>query len=212
MRTEAVEASAFMRDRIVNASHETQGRIQDAITEPGALGDVKLWMERHGYFLQTAFQGVIDVIAWHAAYDQAVAHNMTHEAAVFEADSVIRRSMSAMDPESVSLFETGTAFTRLFTMFYSYFNGQANLVGGEASTVMRTMGWKGSRRLFFIYLFGIAVPAIAAELIVQAARGEAGDEDGYGDDLLELFFGSQVRYLTGMVPVAGQITMASINA
>lgn len=213
MREQAIAASPFMADRILNASRETQGRIQDAITQPTTLGDMKLWIERHGYVLQTAFQGVIDVIAWHGAYDQAIGQGMDHEAAVFEADSVIRRTMGDFSPENVSLFETGNAFTRLFTMFYSYFNAQANLVGGEMQTVMRTMGWEGSGRLFFIYLFGVAIPAIVGEAIVQAARGELGDEDedGYGDDVLGLFFGSQARFLAGMVPVAGQITTAMIN-
>lgn len=213
MREQAIAASPFMADRILNASRETQGRIQDAITQPNTLGDMKLWIERHGYVLQTAFQGVIDVIAWHAAYDMATGQGMDHEAAVFEADSVVRRTMGEFSPENVSLFETGSAFTRLFTMFYSYFNAQANLVGGEMQTVMRTAGWNGSGRLFFIYLFGIAIPAIVGEAIVQAARGELGDEDddGYGDDVLALFFGSQARFLAGMVPVAGQITTAMVN-
>lgn len=213
MRAEAFQASQFMNDRIRNASRETQVRIQDAITQPTVMGDMKLWLERHGYVMQTAFQNVVDVIVWHAAYDQAIGKGMAEADAVFEADSVIRRSMSAMDPESVSLFESGSAFTRLFTMFYSYFNGQANLVGGEMRTVMRTMGWNGAGKMFWIYVFGIAVPAIVAEMIVQGARGELGDEDddGYADDLFGLFFGSQARYLAAMIPVAGQLGTAVFN-
>lgn len=214
MRAEAFDASKFMRERIENASRETQARIQDAITQPTALGDIKLWIERHGYFMQTGLQNFIDVIVWHAARDQASASGMSDADAVFEADSIIRRTMSAMDPESVSMFETGSSFTRLFTMFYSYFNGQANLVGGEMATAMRTMGWSGSGRMFFIYLFGLAIPAIVGEMIVQAARGDFGDDDddGYGDDLAELFFGSQLRYLAGAVPAIGPMTMAGVNS
>lgn len=213
MRNEAFDASPFMAARIKDAARETQSRIQDAVTEPTVFGDIKLWIERHGYFMQTAFQNVVDVIVWHAAYDQSVGKGMDHGDAVFEADSVIRRSMSAMDPESVSMFETGSAFTRLFTMFYSYFNGQANLVGGEIAQAMRVGGWSGHRRMFFVYLFGVAIPAIIGEAIVEAAKGELGDEDddGYLDDILELFIGSQLRYLAGMVPVAGSITTAMFN-
>jgi len=214
MRTEAMEASAFMRDRIANASRELQGRVQDAIVKPTALGELQGLANKHGYFLQQGAQNLVDVIAWHAAYDQAVAGGMDGDAAVFEADSVIRRAMGDFSPENVSMFETGPAFTRLFTMFYSYFNGQANLVGGEMATAMRQAGWAGKKRMFFIYLYGMAIPAIVGEAISQAARGELGDEDddGWLDDLGELFFGSQARYLSGMLPVVGPMTTGMLNS
>ncbi len=213
MRQEAVEASPYMKDRVQNASREIQGRIQDAITKPTVMGTFKQFAERHGYFLQTAVQSMVDIPVWHAAYTQATGKGMTHADAVFEADSVIRLSQSDMNPESVSLFETGTAFTRLFTMFYSYFNGQANLIGTQMSIIMRTQGWAGSPRMFYIYLMGVAVPAIIGEAIVQAARGELGDEDddGYADDLLSLMLGSQARYIAGALPGVGQIGTAAFN-
>lgn len=214
MRTEAMEASAFMRDRIANASRELQGRVQDAIVKPTALGELQGLANKHGYFLQQGAQNLVDVIAWHAAYDQAIAGGMDGDAAVFEADSVIRRAMGDFSPENLSMFETGPAFARLFTMFYSYFNGQANLVGGEMATAMRQTGWAGKKRMFFIYLYGMAIPAIVGEAISQAARGDLGDEDddGWLDDLGELFFGAQARYLSGMLPVVGPMTTGMLNS
>lgn len=213
MRREASEASAFMRDRITNAGRDLTGRVQEAIVKPNGLDGFRAFIERHGYFMQQGAQNVVDVIAWHAAYDQAIAGGVDQAAAVFEADSVIRRTMGDFSPENVSKFETGPAFIRLFTMFYSYFNGQANLMAGEAAAAMRSMGWGAAGRLFWIYLFGMAIPAIVGEGIVQGFRGELGDEDddGYLDDIAELFFGSQARYLAGMVPVAGPIVMGVVN-
>ena len=212
MREEASDASAFMRDRVENAARELQGRIQDAIVKPTVVGGIDAFVQRHGYVLQQGTQNLIDVITWHAAYDQAIAGGMDEAAAVFEADSVIRRTMGDFSPENVSMFETGSAFTRLFTMFYSYFNGQANLVAGEMQTVMRTMGWDGAGRMFFIYMFGMAIPAIVGTLIVKAAGGDLDDdeEDGYVDELAEIFFGSQLSYLAGMVP-GGSLATSMIN-
>lgn len=214
MRQEASAASPFMRDRIENAGREITGRIQDAIVKPTVWSGVDGFFTKHGYVLQQAAQNLADVIAWHAGYDGAIASGMSPNEAVFEADSVIRRTMGDFSPENVSMFETGDAFKRLFTMFYSYFNGQANLVGGEMQTAMRTMGWGGSGRMFFIYLFGIAIPAIVGEAIVQAANGSLGDDDeddGYADELAQMFFGSQLRYGAGMVPIAGQLTTTMLN-
>lgn len=210
MRKEAVTASPFMRDRIENSARELSGRIEDAIVKPGTLGEIRNFAERHGYFMQQAAQNVADVITWHAAFDQAVAGGMDNDAAVFEADSVIRRTMGDFSPENLSKFEVGSALQRVFTMFVSYFNGQANLIGYEMATAMRD-GDIG--RLFWIYLVGLAVPAIVAEAIVQAARGELGDEDddGYIDDLADLFFGSQLRYVAAAVPVVGNLAVAALN-
>lgn len=213
MRAEAMAQSAFMRERIGNAARETQSRIQEAVVKPTIPGELRALIDKHGYFLQQVVQNVMDVIIWHAAYDQAIAAGATDADASFEADSVIRRTIGDFGPENISLFETGNAFTRLFTMFYSYFNGQANLVGGEMRTAMRTAGWSGAPRMFWVYLMGIAVPAIVSELIVKSFRGDLGDDDddGYADEIAATFFGSQARYIAGMVPVAGQITMALLN-
>lgn len=212
-RETVIASSAYMRNRMGSQSQDLSRRIEDAVVKPTTLAEMEAFINRHGYFMQTAFQNVIDPIVWMAAYDQAVAKGMTHEEAVFEGDSVVRRTQSDIQPENVSTFEAGSPFARLFSMFYSYFNAQANLVGGEMATAIRTLGWNGLPRYAFIYAFGIAIPAIAAEAIVQASRGELGDEDddGWEDDLSGLFLGSQVRYVTAFLPFVGNLTNAVVG-
>lgn len=212
-RETVIASSAYMRNRMGSQSQDLSRRIEDAVVKPTTLAEMEAFITRHGYFMQTAFQNVIDPIVWMAAYDQAVAKGMTHEEAVFEGDSVVRRTQSDIQPENVSSFEAGSPFARLFSMFYSYFNAQANLVGGEMATAIRTLGWNGLPRYAFIYAFGIAIPAIAAEAIVQASRGELGDEDddGWEDDLSGLFLGSQVRYVTAFLPFVGNLTNAVVG-
>jgi len=213
MRTEAIEASDMMRDRMDNSSRMTGQEIDKIIVEPTIPAEVDRFVSQHGYILQQGTQNVVDLIVWHAGYDQAVAQGMTDADAVFEADSVVRRTQGSFYPEDVSAFETGTAFQRVFTMFTSYFNTQLNLLGGEAMTTIRTMGWSGKSRLFHLYFFGVMIPAVVAEAISLAARGELGDEDddGLTDDMLELFLGSQVKFLAGMVPLVGTLTVAALN-
>jgi len=213
MRTEAIEASDMMRDRMDNSSRMTGQEIDKIIVEPTIPAEVDRFVSQHGYILQQGTQNVVDLIVWHAGYDQAIAQGMTDADAVFEADSVVRRTQGSFNPEDVSAFETGTAFQRVFTMFTSYFNTQLNLLGGEAMTTIRTMGWSGGPKLFHLYFFGIMIPAVVAEAISLAARGELGDEDddGLADDMLELFLGSQVKFLAGMVPLVGTLTVAALN-
>lgn len=213
-RQEVFDLSPFMRERIKNATRETQMRIQDVVKEPSTYNDFQKWVDRHGYFMQQAVQNWIDVPVWMAAFDQAVAKGMTESDAVFEADAAIRRTMVGMNPEDVSMFESGPAWKRLFTMFYTYFNGQANHIAERGSVIWRQNGWGGSGKLFSLYLFGVMIPAVGAEIIAQAARGGLGDEDddgSYWDDVLSLFFGSQLKYGTAMVPVGGQLTQLVFN-
>jgi hypothetical protein len=213
MRTEAVEASAMMRDRMDNSSRVTAMEIDKIIVEPTIAAEVDRFVNQHGYILQQGTQNFVDLIVWHAGYDQAISQGLSDTDAVFEADSIVRRTQGSFNPEDVSNFETGTAFQRVFTMFTSYFNTQLNLLGGEAVTTIRTMGWAGKSRLFHLYFFGIMIPAVVAEAISLAARGELGDEDddGLTDDMLELFLGSQVKFLAGAVPGIGPLTIAAIN-
>jgi hypothetical protein len=71
---------------------------------------------------------------------------------------------------------------------------------------VQDLGWVGgSPRLFYIYLVGAMIPAVLADAMMQAARGELGDDDDDGllDDIGELFGMSQLRYFAAMVPGAG---------
>lgn len=214
MASEAVTASAMMRDRMDNSSRVTSQEIDKIIVEPTVQAEVDRFVNQHGYILQQGMQNVVDVVVWHGAYDQAIQTGMSNEDAVFEADSVVRRTQGSFNPEDISAFESGTALVRLLTMFTSYFNTQLNLIGGEAATAVRTKGWRGATgRLSHLYFFGVLIPAVVAEAISEAARGELGDEDddGLTDDMLELFIGSQVKFVAGAIPFVGALTVAALN-
>lgn len=205
-------ASAFMRSRLEVSTFELVGRIEEAIAEPGKLSALRRFGERHGYFLQQAMQNVVDVVVWLGAHDQALAAGMAPKDAVFEADSAVRRTQGSFAPEDISRFEAGSPFARLFTMFVSYFNTQLNLLGGEVLTTLREAGWRGGMgRLFSIWFVGLMIPSVAAEALVQAMRGELGDDDDDGEELLELFAGAQARYIAALVPGAGQVATMGLN-
>ena len=116
--------------------------------------------------------------------------------------------------EDLSRVETGSAMSRVFTMFYSYFNTQANLLGTEFGNVIRESGFKAPGRLFYIYAMGLMIPAVISEAIAQLLRGEAwedDDDDGYLDNFLSIFFGGQGKFALGFVPFAGPAVQSGIN-
>jgi hypothetical protein len=208
------EKSEFMRNRVTTSVIEVQAQIDDMLLNPSKYEKVRDFTRKHGYFLQTATQSVVDVITWQGAYDQAIAKGAVERDAVREADSVIRQTQGTFAAEDISAFETGSAFQRAFTMFYSYFNMQANLLGTEFAREVRERGFSGSPRMFYVYVTGFMIPAVISEALVQAMSGQLGDDDdddGYLDNILAIFFGGQARTLFGMIPGLGAFATYGLN-
>jgi hypothetical protein len=207
--------SAFMRNRLTAHSLEIQGQIEEMLLNPNKYEQAREFAKKHGYFLQSGAQSVVDTVVWVGAYDEAVAGGLNEVEAVRTADSAVRLTQGSFAAEDVSKFETGSPFVRLFTMFYSYFNMWANLLGTEFTKTLREQGLrKGAGRLLYIYTFAFMIPCVVSEVIVRSMAGEldADDDDEYLDDAMSIFFSSQFRSLSAMVPGVGPLFQAGLNA
>jgi len=206
--------STFMKGRTATQVIEIQQTIDDILLNPTKYDQLRKFLERHGYFLQQGTQNVVDLVTWGGAYDQAIANNLDERMAVRAADSAIRLTQGTFAPEDLSAFEAGTPFTRAFTMFYSYFNMQANLLTTEMQIVAHEMGLrKGAGRAFYVYLMGFMIPAVLSESIIRGLGGfDPDNDDDYLNEALSVFFGSQLRTALAMVPGVGPITLAGIGA
>ncbi len=210
------DKSDFMKTRMQTNVMEIQHTIDDLLLNPTKYEKARDFAQKHGYFLQSATQGIVDSITWAGAYDQAISEGATEIEAVRQADAAVRLTQGSFNSEDVSRFETGTPFVRAFTMFYSYFNMQANSLGTEFTKVGRDMGLKkGAGRALYIYTFGFMIPAVLSELLVQAMSGRGfddDDDDQYLDDAMAIFFSSQFRTLSAMAPGLGPAVQSGINA
>jgi hypothetical protein len=206
--------SEFMKGRTSTQVIEIQATIDDILLNPTQYEKARKFAERHGYFMQQGTQSLVDLVTWGAAYDQAHAQNLDETMAVRAADAAVRQTQGSFAPEDLSNFEAGTPFTRAFTMFYSYFNMQANLLGTEFSKVAHGVGLKhGAGRAFYLYFVGFLIPAVLAETIVKGMGGfEPDDDDDYLNEALSVAFGSQLRSALAFFPGVGPITLAGINA
>jgi hypothetical protein len=214
MAEEIAELSPFMAQRQHNETMAMRQEIERLLVNPSKYDNVQAWAAKHGYFLQSAVQNVVDTITWSASYDQATAAGESEADAIRAANSAVRETQGSLSPEDVSRWETGPAFVRLFTQFQGYFNMQANILGTEFAKVAQDVGLrKGAGRMFYIYLLGFMVPAVMAEAIVLGMKGGPDDEDkdGYLDEFLAAFFGSQFRTLAASVPVVGQVSVVAAN-
>ena len=202
--------SPFMEDRLKGQSFEVQEQINEVLLNPSRFDKAQAWTDRHGYFLQQAFQNMVDVVTWVGAYNQSLSTTdttVTAEEAQREAiaagDAAVRLTQGSVRPSDVSAFESGTPFFRTLTQFTGYFNMLANLNSTEYVKVMRDMGFRGNKgKLVYIYMMGFMLPAVVADAIVRTLGGgwEDEDDDGYLDVFMDWFFGSQIRQGVALVP------------
>ncbi len=207
------EASDFMRTRLTAQAIEINQTIEDLLLNPSTYERVREFGARHGYFMQAGTQNIVDVITWAGAYEQAMEQHGDVTLAVREADAAVRQTQGSFAPEDVSKIEATTPLTRLFVMFYGYFNMIANLNGTEFAKITRDMGLRrGAGRGLYVYAMGFMLPAVLSEILLQSIGGfDDDDDDWHVDETMRLFFGAQARTVAAMVP-GGQVALAAFNA
>ncbi|MEY5099748.1 MAG: hypothetical protein RJA36_2467, partial [Pseudomonadota bacterium] len=213
--------SPFMRDRSTKTIFDSLEGIDTIVKAPSVLGQVQQFSQKHGYVLQRWTQTFVDMVTWHAARNQAledlgpnVDAEQAHREATARADAAVRLTQGSADPEDVSAFEVGTPFWKALTQFMGWFNNFANLNTYEAQRIVRELGWRrGAPQLFGLYVFGMALPLVAAGAIAKTFAGTWSDDDrdGVTDEFLEVFFGSQLKGALQAVPLFGQIGTLAWN-
>ena len=211
------ELSPFMADRMSNQMVEVQDMMNDLLINPTKFDKIQKWSNKHGYFLQQAFQNFVDVVTWVGSYNQTVAElgvDVGEEAASKEAikraDAAVRMTQSSLQPEDLSAFEVGSPFYKTLIQFSGYFNMIANLNANEYIKIFRDLGWRGNKgKLFMTYLLGFGLPMLAADAIVRSLGGgwDDDDDDGYMDVFMSWFFGSQLRGAVALVPFGTAATV-----
>jgi len=198
MREEVARLSLVMNSRMKRSSRDMEACIRRAIAKPGDLGLIAEKSVLYGEILLKGTGDVLDLVLWHAAYDQAIAEGILQREAVAKADALVVRR----DDKENHWGENGSTFARLFTLFYSYFNSQADLSGGNLQPIMQSYGYGGAPRLFAVYLAGVAIPAVVAK-VITAAPDQFSDGSSIGE-LAGLFFGTHSERGAGIEPIAEQ--------
>ena len=214
---EVAQMSPFMADRMKNQIFDIQETLNDLLLNPSKYQKVAKWTQKHGYFLQQAFQNQVDVVVWSATYNQTLAEmdvktsdKKAQKEAIAKADANVRLSQDSLAAEDIAAFQVGSPFYKTLIQFTGYFNMLANLNADEYVKIFRDLGWRGNKgKLFMTYLLGFGLPMLMADAIVRTLGGqwEDEDEDGYIDDFAEWFFGSQIRGAVAMIPFGSSLAV-----
>ena len=221
---EIAELSPFMKERQFNQIFDVQDTLNQLLINPNAYQKVQKWAERHGYFMQQAFQNQVDSVVWSATYNKVLTESPktmseieVQKEAIQQADANVRLTQDSLQAEDLAAFQIGSPFYKTMVQFGGYFNMIANLNATQYKKLFNDLGFKvggkGTGQLFMTYLLGFAMPAFVADLIVRATGGDLDDkdEDGYLDDIAGWFFGSQLRATFALVPF-GNIAIVPLNS
>lgn len=208
------EKSTFMRNKLSEHGIEMEKTLRDITLNQNPAQKVGDFLRKNTYFLQTAAQNMVNIAVWKGAYDGAISQGHNESDAVNIADGAISQTQHNFAPESISSIEHQDPFMRMFTMFYSYFNMKANLLGSEFYKITKQMGLKqGLTRGLYVYGAAAMLPSIIMVAMSKGLSGNFyrnGDQDDW-DDFLSQVGLTQLHEATGMVPIAGQFANAALN-
>lgn len=173
------DKSAMMKVRGGNNVRE----VSEALREVGRLSGMQKAI-RFGYLPMQKVVQLVDTITWIAAYRQSMdaqlAKGKTEEDAdalsIAVADQTVIDTQGSGRIGDLSAIQRGGELAKLLTMFYGYFNVQANLVGEQYGMAQEKGGAQWLRSSAVI-LTVMPMATILTNMIKAALRGDDRKED-----------------------------------
>ena len=160
--------STMMRNRMRTQFRELT-EVQAKLN--GGQGELKDRMMRLAYMPLSVMQMAADLPTWLGAYEKALAERNGEEMAVLIADRAVKNSQGSGSLADLSAIERGSAWSKLFTVFYTFFNTALNLAAVSFKTE------KGFKRAGTLLMVLVMQPVIEGFL-----RSAIGSALGEGDD------------------------------
>lgn len=160
--------STMMRNRMRTQFRELT-EVQAKLN--GGQGELKDRMMRLAYMPLSVMQMAVDLPTWLGAHEKALAEGNGEEMSVMIADRAVKNSQGSGSLADLSAIERGSAWSKLFTVFYTFFNTALNLAAVSFKTE------KGFKRAGTLLMVLVMQPVIEGFL-----RSAIGSALGEGDD------------------------------
>lgn len=188
---DTIEKSAYMRERFGQFERDLVNDVDKLSMKKGLMPDQSVW-----FAMMAWIDRAVSVPVWQAAYREGAAKGVD---AVEYADHIVRQTQGGGRLIDRAPIMRGGALQQLFTMFYSYFNGQLNMVARDAALAKREVAQgevsKAAARLAASAIFVWILPAVVSELTRQAPD----DEDD--EEKLQRVVRATILYPTAMIPL-----------
>lgn len=172
------ERSGEVRNRMDTLDRDIGAAIRGLTGQRDIIADAKRF----------AFHGIgytdrmVVVPTWIAAYNKAIASGEAEDAAIYQADKVVRQSQGAGSAKDLAAIQRGTGkwgeLLKISTMFYSYmsaFYQRQRTLGRDVAGAVRDGNVAMTPGLLARAWWLIVVPPVLSELL--AGRGPGDDED-----------------------------------
>lgn len=208
--------SGEMRNRLIVYQEEMPSAVRQILNNDGNLVRVRDAAIHHGYVLQRTAQLQIDMVTFIAAYNKAIAEGKNDADSLYYAERAVRLTQSSTRPEDVSKAESSAGpWTRLFIMFYGWFNNKYNQQVYGVAKLLRENGMKGaSPKIAYLMLMTTVIPFVLGQAVYDGFTGglpDDDDDDGVVDDWLFWFMRSMFSGLAAEIPIAGQVANTMVN-
>lgn len=146
------------------------------------------------------FQLAVNVAAWHGAYEQALGKGLDHEAAVKEADAVVRQTQSSGAIKDLSAVQRGSEASRMVSLFYSFFSVLYNRLE-DINRQTKSIGDvpRAARRIA-VLVFMSAMIDETTKRLWSAGGGDDGKDDDKNGFMLSVLLKS-ADMMIGSVPL-----------
>jgi hypothetical protein len=191
---DTVERSPYMRERFGAFERDLVKEVQQMGMQARIGPDPAVW-----FAMMAWVDRGVSVPVWQAAHTEALAKFGGDDAkAVAYADHIVRQTQGGGRMIDRAKIQNGNALSQLFTMFYSYFNGQLNQLvraGILSAGEVTTNPVRAASRMAASALLVWVLPAVVSELTRKAPE----DEDDEDRDARVLR--SVVLYPAAMIPL-----------
>lgn len=184
-----------MRERFGQFERDLMNEVKGFNMKRLPVPDASVW-----FAMMSWVDRVVSVFVWQAAYREGLAKLGGDESqAVAYADHIVRQTQGGGRLIDTSPIMRGGETQKLFTMFYSYFSGQLNMLVRDGyltkADIQQGNRVRAVSRLAASAIIVWIIPAVVTEMTRQAPD----DEDD--EEKLARYVRAVVLYPTAMIPI-----------
>jgi len=173
------EESVVMRTRETTMSREVNDVINEAARD-GTLTDLK---RSYFWMIGKSQVYIVDIPTYLGAKQKAIAAGFNESDAIALAEQAVLDSQTGGNVKDMSRVQRGHPLLKLFTNFYSYFNGTLNLtVESYQKADFKKPSDVGQFVVDMLMLY--TVPALLSEAVFSALRGDDDDDEPLAAQIL----------------------------